>query len=49
MITGETKQLLPDSLQMYTEMSDEVRAGLRIQAECTSTATTCDAYRACEK
>jgi hypothetical protein len=48
-ITGETKQLLPDALQMYTEMSDEVRAGLRVQAECTSRATTCDEYRACEK
>jgi len=48
-ITGETKQLLPDGLQMYSEMSDEIRAGLRVQAECTSNAKTCDEYRACEK
>lgn len=48
-ITGETKQLLPDGLQMYQEMSDEIRAGLKVQAECTAAAKTCDAYRACEK
>lgn len=48
-ITGETKQLLPDGLQMYEEMSDEVRAGLRVQAECTARTKTCDEYRACEK
>ena len=34
--TGETKQLLPDGLQMYEEMSEEIRAGLKQQAECTS-------------
>jgi hypothetical protein len=48
-ITGETKQLLPDALQLYTEMADDVRAGLRVQAECTAVATTCTDYRACEK
>lgn len=48
-ITGETKQLLPDALQMYSEMDDETRAGLKVQAECTSKAKTCDEYRACEK
>jgi hypothetical protein len=48
-LTGETKQLLPDALQIYAEMSDEVRAGLKVQAECTSVAKTCDEYRACEK
>ncbi len=48
-ITGETKQLLPDGLQMYTEMSDEIRAGLRQQAECTAKTTTCEQYRACDR
>jgi len=48
-ITGETKQLLPDALQMYTEMTDDVRAGLKVQAECTARAKTCTEYRACEK
>lgn len=48
-ITGETKQLLPDGLQMYSEMSAEIRAGLAQQAECTAQTTTCEQYRACEK
>ena len=48
-MTGETKQLLPDGLQMYSEMDEETRAGLKVQAECTAKATTCDEYRACEK
>ena len=47
-MTGETKQLLPDALQIYTEMPEEVRAGLRVQAECTAQTTTCGEYRACE-
>jgi len=36
-------------MQMYSEMSEEIRAALRAQAECTSVAKTCDEYRACEK
>ena len=48
-ITGETKQLLPDGLQMYTEMSAEIRTALANQAECTAQTQTCDQYRACEK
>ena len=47
-ITGETKQLLPDGLQMYSEMSDDTRLGLRQQAECTARTTTCEQYHACE-
>jgi hypothetical protein len=46
-ITGETKQLLPDALQVYQEMDQGTRAGLRLQAECTAKATTCLAYHAC--
>lgn len=48
-ISGETKQLLPDALQLYAEMTDDVRAGLKVQAECTAKAKTCGEYRACEK
>ena len=48
-ITGETKQLLPDALQIFNEMPDDVKAGLRVQAECTAKTTTCEQYRACEK
>ncbi|MDQ3365389.1 MAG: hypothetical protein M3680_08180 [Myxococcota bacterium] len=47
-ITGETKQLLPDALGMWTEMPDDVKAGLRVQAECAAATTTCAQYRACE-
>ena len=46
-ITGETKQLLPDALQMYQEMDEGTRAGLKVQAECTAKATTCIAYHPC--
>ena len=47
--TGETKQLMPDALALYAEMTDEVKAGLRQQAECTARTTTCDAYATCSK
>src|SRR5688572_26576123 len=33
-ITGETKQLLPDALQMYNEMPEKIRDMLRTQAAC---------------
>lgn len=48
-ITGETKQLLPDALQLWEGMDDEVKLALRTQAECTAQATTCPQYAACEK
>jgi hypothetical protein len=47
--TGETKQLMPNALQVYQALSDEERAGLRVQATCTAKAATCDASRACDK
>ncbi|MBV8760574.1 MAG: hypothetical protein JO257_25000 [Deltaproteobacteria bacterium] len=47
--TGETKQLMPNALQLYQSLDDGERAGLKIQAECTAKAVTCDQYRACEK
>lgn len=48
-ITGETKQLMPDALALYAEMNDEVKAALRLQAECTAKTTTCVAYAACSR
>lgn len=48
-ITGETKQLLPDALAIWSEMGDDVRAGMRVQAECTAAARTCDDYRRCDE
>jgi hypothetical protein len=47
--TGETKQLMPNALEVYQALDEASRAGLKLQAECTAKAATCDAYRACEK
>jgi hypothetical protein len=48
-LTGETKQLLPNTLGQYNEMDEGTKAGLKVQAECTAKATTCAEYAACEK
>ena len=48
-LTGETKQLLPNALELYNLMDDGTKAGLRVQAECTAKATTCSEYAACSK
>jgi len=48
-ITGATDQLLPNARALWNELPDDVRAGLRVQAECGAAATTCDAYRACDQ
>jgi hypothetical protein len=47
--TGETKQLMPNTLEVFQALDDGERAGLRVQATCTAKAATCDAYRACER
>ena len=47
-LTGETKQLLPDGLAIWNDMPDDVRAGLKLKAECTAAATTCEQYAACD-
>lgn len=47
-LTGETKQLLPNALELYNAMDDGTKAGLKLQAECTAKATTCTEYAACE-
>jgi hypothetical protein len=48
-ITGETKQLLPNALELYNSMDEGTKAGLRVQAECTANTTTCSEYAACSK
>jgi len=47
--TGETRQLMPNALAVFQALGDDDRAALREQAQCTATASTCDAYRACER
>lgn len=48
-LTGETSQLMPNALELYQSLDEPTRAGLRLQADCTASATTCDAYRACQR
>jgi len=48
-LTGQTKQLLPDGLAIWNDMADDVRAGVKLTAECTAAATTCEQYAACNK
>lgn len=47
LFTGETAQLMPNSLEMYRALEDDDRAALKATAECTSKATTCLAYHGC--
>lgn len=48
-LTGETKQLLPNALELYNAMDEGTKAGLRVQAECTAKATNCVEYAACSE
>ena len=48
-MTGETKQLMPNALELYNAMDEGTKLGLKQQAECTAKATTCSEYTACEK
>ena len=45
--TGETQQLMPNTLEMYQSLDEGERAGLKITADCTSKVTTCLAYHGC--
>ena len=47
LFTGETQQLMPNTLEMYRALEDDDRAALKTTAECTSKATTCLAYHGC--
>ena len=46
--TGETKQLLPNALELFQQMDEETKAALRKQAECAAKTDTCTAYAGCE-
>ena len=48
-LTGETKQLLPNALELYNAMDEGTKLGLKQQAECTAKTTTCGEYAACSK
>ena len=47
--TGETRQLLPDGLAIWEQMTDDVKRGLREQASCGAGAPDCARYAACDK
>jgi hypothetical protein len=47
-LTGKTEQLMANTRELYQSMDEGTKAGLRLQAECTSKATTCDDYAKCE-
>lgn len=47
-LTGKTEQLMANSRELYQSMDEGTKAGLRLQAECTSKAATCDDYAKCE-
>ena len=46
--TGKTEQLMPNARELYGAMDEATRAGLRLTAECTAKATTCDDYKKCD-
>src|SRR5262245_11972449 len=48
-LTGETKQLLPNARDLYHAMDDGTKAALKLQADCTANTTTCSEYAACSK
>ena len=47
MMSGETRQLMPETLALFENMDDETRARLREQAQCHAAAKTCVEYHAC--
>lgn len=47
--TGETAQLMPNARELYQALDEPTRAAMRKQAECTSKATNCLQYAACEQ
>ena len=46
-LTGQTAQLMANSRELYQSMDEGTKAGLRLQAECTAKAATCDDYAKC--
>ena len=48
-LTGKTEQLMANTRELYQSMDEGTKAGLRLQAECTAKATTCDEYAKCDQ
>jgi hypothetical protein len=48
-LTGQTEQLMPNTLELYRAMDEPTKLGLKLQAECTAKATTCSEYAACSQ
>jgi len=46
-MSGETRQLMPETRALFENMDDETRAGLREQAQCHAKAMTCVEYHSC--
>jgi hypothetical protein len=47
--TGETKQLMPNTLAVFQALDESEREGLKLEAACSAKAKSCDAYQACQK
>jgi hypothetical protein len=48
-LSGDTKQLMPNTLELYAAMDDETKRDLQVQARCQAAAETCAAYQTCSK
>jgi len=47
--TGKTDALMRNAYELYQTMDDETKAGLKLQAECTSKAKDCAEYAKCSE
>ena len=47
--TGKTEQLMPNARDLYNQMDDETKAGLKVQAECEAKAKDCADYKKCDE
>jgi hypothetical protein len=48
-LTGKTEQLFANAKELYNSLDDASKAGLKLQAECSSKATTCAEYAKCSE
>ena len=46
--TGETKQMMNNVKELYLQMDEPTKEGLKLQAGCMASATACDAYARCD-
>lgn len=47
-LTGQTAQMMPNTKQLWDALDEGERLGLKVQAECTAKATSCDEYAKCD-